>query len=534
MFVNGSVFDGTTYRPGVAVAVRGGRIAAVGPDLADLRAAEIVDLDGGLLLPGFVDAHLHPVQGGIERAHCDLSPCDGLPAYQERIKQYADAHPDAPWILGGGWHQPDFPGGTPAAADLDLITGDRPAFLANADHHGAWVNSKALELAGIDAGTPDPPDGRIERGPDGVPTGTLHEGAMNLVGRLTPPTTPQELVDALLDAQQYLHSLGITGWQDAILGTYANLGDATPAYVELAESGRLTARVNGALWWERDRGAEQIPDLIARREALQYSRFRARSVKIMQDGVAENHTAAMIDPYFDGCGCRTGNSGISFVDPEALREHVTQLDAAGFQVHVHTIGDRAAREALDAFEKARASNGSNDNRHHIAHLQVIHPDDIPRFAKLGVAANMQALWAVYEPQMNELTIPFLGPERTGWQYPFNSLAKTGARLVAGSDWPVSSPNPLEAIHVAVNRRTDKADDPFLPEQAIDLTTALAAYTSGSAWVNHADETGRIAVGALADLAVLDRDPFTAPTDEINTARVRATCVEGELVFGPTS
>ncbi|GAB3940886.1 amidohydrolase [Kribbella albertanoniae] len=532
LFVNGAVFDGTAYRPGLAVAVKAGRIAAIGPDLGQRNGAEVVDLEGGLLLPGFVDAHIHPVQGGVERAHCDLSPFHGLPSYQEKISQYGAQHPTAPWILGGGWHQPDFPGGAPNAADLDPVTGDRPAFLVNADHHSAWVNSKALQLAGIDADTLDPADGRIERNEDGTPTGTLHEGAMNLVGRLVPPTTHQEMVDALLDAQAYLHSLGITGWQDAILGAYANLGDSTPAYVELAQTGRLTARVNGALWWQRDRGPEQIPELIERREALQYKRFRVGTVKIMQDGVAENFTAAMLDPYFDGCGCRTANSGLSFVDPQALQEHVTQLDAAGFQVHVHAIGDRAAREALDAFAKAQASNGINDNRHHIAHLQVIHPDDIPRFQELNVAANMQALWAVYEPQMTELTIPFLGPERTGWQYPFKSLQTAGARLVAGSDWPVSSPDPLEAIHVAVNRRTDEADDPFLPEQALDLATALAAYTQGSAWVNHADDTGRIAVGALADLAILDRDPFTAPTDEINTARVRATYVEGDLVFGP--
>ncbi|MFF1819046.1 amidohydrolase [Kribbella sp. NPDC058245] len=532
LFVNGAVFDGTTYRRGLAVAVKNGRIAAIGPDIGQRAGAEIVDLDGGLLLPGFVDAHVHPLQGGFERAHCDLSPLSGLPQYQQKIAEYAAAHPERPWIEGGGWQQPDFPGGTPFATDLDAVTGDRPAFLVNADHHGAWANSKALQLAGIDATTPDPPDGRIERDRDGNPTGTLHEGAMRLVSRLLPPADHSEAVAALLDAQAYLHSFGITGWQDAILGAYANLGDATAAYVELAEDGRLTARVNGALWWERDRGAEQIPELIHRRDKLNYPRFRARTVKIMQDGVAENHTAAMLDPYFDGCGCRTGNSGISFVDPIQLQQHVTDLDAAGFQIHVHTIGDRAAREALDAFEKAQASNGSNDNRHHIAHLQVIHPDDIPRFAKLNVAANMQALWAVYEPQMNDLTIPFLGPERTGWQYPFKSLQAAGARLVAGSDWPVSSPNPLEAIHVAVNRRTDADDDPFLPEQAIDLATALSAYTQGSAWVNHADDTGRIAVGALADLAILDRDLFTAPTDEINTARVRATYVEGELVFGP--
>ena len=536
LFVNGSVFDGTRYRPGLTVGVRAGRIAAIAADPVGLRGprTEVVDLADGLLLPGFVDAHVHPVQGGLERAHCDLAPASGLAAYQATISGYVASHPEVPWILGGGWHQPDFPGAAPNAVDLDVVTGDRPAFLVNADHHGAWVNSRALALAGIDASTPDPADGRIERGPDGTPTGTLHEGAMHLVGRLVPPTTHNELVAALTDAQAYLHSLGVTGWQDAILGDYANLRDATPAYVELAREGRLTARVVGALWWQRDRGAEQIPELMERRDAVKYPRFRADSVKIMQDGVAENFTAGMLEPYFDGCGCRTANTGLSFVDPVALRSHVTQLDAAGFQVHVHAIGDRAVREALDAFEAAWTANGDSDLRHHIAHLQVIHPDDVDRFASLGVAANLQALWAVYEPQMVDLTIPFLGPERASWQYPFGALARSGARLAAGSDWPVSSPDPLAAIHVAVNRRAPGDPDAFLPEQALDLTAALAAYTSGSAWLNHADDTGRIVAGALADLVVLDRDPFAAPPDEIAAARVRATYVEGECVFGDHS
>jgi predicted amidohydrolase YtcJ len=531
LFLNGSVFDGHTYRPGWSVAVRSGRILAAGPGL---RAAqtEVIDLAGGLLLPGFVDAHVHPVQGGLERARCDLSPVSGRQATLATISAYAEAHPDVEWILGGGWHQPDYPGGAPLATDLDAVVGDRPVFLANADHHGAWVNSRALALAGIDARTPDPADGRIERDPDGSPTGTLHEGAMDLVGRLVPPTTHEEQVAALLGAQAHLHSFGITGWQDAIFGDYANLDDSTPAYVELARDGRLTARVNGALWWRRDLGAEQLPSLIERREALQFPRLRAGSVKIMQDGVAENFTAGMLDPYYDGCGCRTANAGLSFVDPLALREHITALDAAGFQVHVHAIGDRAVREALDAFETARAANGVSDLRHHIAHLQVIHPDDIGRFAALGVTANLQALWAVHEPQMDELTIPFLGPERTRWQYPFGDLARSGARLAAGSDWPVSSPDPLAAVQVAVNRRAGDGEyEAFLPEQALDLATALAAYTSGSAWVNHADETGRIAPGMLADLAVLDRDPFVEPLDEIAEARVVATYVEGERVFG---
>src|SRR5262249_1642083 len=215
---------------------------------------------------------------------------------------------------------------------------------------------------------------------------------------------------------------GVTAWQDAIVGSYLGSQDPLPVYLAAAESGQLTARVQGALWWERSRGADQINEILGRREAGGVGRFRANTVKIMQDGGAANFTAPMLDPYLDACGCQTSGRGLSYVDPEELRAHVTALDALEFQVHFHAIGDRAVRECLDAVASARAANGSNDHRHHIAHLQVVHPDDVPRFARLGVTANMQALWAAHEPQMDELTIPFLGPERSARQYEFGDLS----------------------------------------------------------------------------------------------------------------
>jgi predicted amidohydrolase YtcJ len=292
--------------------------------------------------------------------------------------------------------------------------------------------------------------------------------------------------------------------------------------------------VVGALWWSRRQGVEQVEDLMGRREALTGGRFRATTVKIMQDGVAENGTAAMLEPYLDRCGHATDNTGHSFVDATALRDAVRALDAAGFQVHVHTIGDRAVRETLDAMVGTDPAR-----RHHVAHLQVVHPDDVPRFAELGVAANLQALWAINDEQMLDLTIPFLGEERARWQYPFGDLHHAGARLVMGSDWPVSTPDPLAAIHTAVTRTAhgdpDRAGtEPFLPEQALPLGVAFAAYTSGSAWANHRDlhdGAGVLAEGAAADLVVLDRDPFAGPTEEIGAARVTSTWVEGDPVFG---
>jgi hypothetical protein len=302
--------------------------------------------------------------------------------------------------------------------------------------------------------------------------------------------------------------------------------------------GRLTGRVVGALWWERDQGLEQVDRLLALREELTGGRLAATSVKIMQDGVAENHTAAMLSPYLRGCGCGEGGShdGLSFIDPELLKEYVTVLDGHGFQVHFHALGDRAVREALDAVEAARVAHGRNDTRPHLAHLQVVHPDDIARFRTLGVTANIQPLWAAHEPQMDELTIPFLGPERSAWQYPFGDLLRAGATLAGGSDWPVTSADPLLGIHVAVNRvSVEHPAQAFYPEQRLDLGSALTAYTAGSAYVNHLDDTGTISVGNLADLVVLDRDPFDGPPEDIRHTRVEQTFVGGQRVYAaPTA
>ncbi|WP_432197399.1 amidohydrolase [Streptomyces sp. bgisy027] len=522
-------------RTATAVAVTGDRITAVGReevhDLAGPRT-EVVDLAGRLLLPGFQDAHVHPVPAGLELTQCDLTGTRTADETLAAVRAYAGAHPEREWITGGGWSMEAFEGGTPTKELLDSVVPDRPVYLPNRDHHGAWVNSRALTLAGITRDTPDPADGRIERDASGEPSGTLQEGAMQLVGRLTPPATGADRVAALLHAQRHLHALGVTAWQDALVGDFLGMDNPAQAYLAAARDGSLTARVVGALWWDRERGSEQISELAERREALSHGRFRATSVKLMLDGVAETGTAALVDPYLDKCGCATANRGTSFIDPEQLPKFVTELDALGFQCHFHALGDRAVRDALDAIEAARAANGPSDTRPHLAHLQVVQPADVPRFARLGAIANIQPLWAAHEPQMDELTIPFLGPERAAWQYPFGALLRSGARLAAGSDWPVSSPDPLHGVHVAVNRVTpDAAGAPvFLPGERIGLAEALAAYTAGSAYVNHLDDTGEVRVGALADLVVLDRDPFDGPAEAIAQTRVARTYVGGAQVY----
>ncbi|MCX5015561.1 amidohydrolase [Streptomyces sp. NBC_00555] len=549
VFVGGKVFTGTGPAPvEAAVAVADGRILAVA-DAGTVRSladgnTEVVDLAGGLLLPGFQDAHVHPVVAGVQMLGCDLSEERSIDGYLAVVAAYAKDHPDAAWIRGGGWSMDVFPGGTPTRAMLDAVVPDRPVMLTNRDGHGAWANTRAFHLAGVDRTTPDPADGRIEREADGTPAGTLQEGAMELVARHVPLATPDEAYAGLLAAQEHLFSLGVTSWQDAMIGAFPGHPDNYGVYLRAAREGALRARVVGALWWDRERGLEQIPELEERRRTGRAGRFNATSVKIMQDGIAENFTAGLLEPYLDGCGCATGNSGLSFIEPELLTEAVSRLDRAGFQIHFHALGDRAVREVLDALTTARAANGANDNRHHLAHLQIVHPDDIGRFASLGAAANIQALWAAHEPQMDELTIPFLGPERAALQYPFGDLQRAGARLVAGSDWSVSSPDPLWGIHVAVNRvAPDEAPGPsgahqpcppFFPEQALTLSQALTAYTAGSAWANHLDEvTGTVEAGKCADLVVLDRDPFAHPAEEIADTRVSRTYVDGELVFAAT-
>ena len=534
LFTGGPVLTMDSARTrATALAVRGGRIVAVGHEevreLAGPRT-EHVDLRGRPLLPGFQDAHVHAVMGGMELNQCNLAGTVDRAEYLRRIRAYADARPEKEWITGGGWSMESFEGGVPTRDLLDAVVPDRPVYLANRDHHGAWANSRALEIAGITAATPDPPDGRIERDAAGVPVGALQEGAMVLVDRHIPDATPQERLAGLLRAQELLHGLGITAWQDALLGGRDGYPDFSDAYLAAAREGLLTASVEGALWWSRHRGLEQIPELLKMREQLTFGRLRCHTVKIMQDGIAENFTAAMTGPYLDGCGCATANSGLSFVDPAALKEYVPALDALGFQVHFHALGDRAVREALDAVQAARAANGWRDTRHHLAHLQVVHPDDVPRFRELGATANIQPLWAAHEPQMDELTIPFLGPERASWQYPFGDLLRAGTTLAAGSDWPISSADPLQGVHVAVNRVVAGHDSPpFLPGQALDLTTALAAYTAGSAYVNHLDDTGSLRPGHRADLVVLDRDPFAGPVEAIADTRVALTYVDGRRV-----
>lgn len=544
VFHGGPVFTGTGQPlQGHAVVLRDGRISAIVPE-SDIHAhadpdVQRIDLGGALLAPGFQDAHIHAVGGGIELLQCNLTEAESADEAVALVRAYAENNPDQEWILGGGWSMDHFPGGAPVRTLLDDAAPGRPVLLLSRDHHSAWASTTAIERAGLDATTADPADGRIEREADGYPAGTFHEGAGDLFDSVRPATDEDLAYRGLLRAQEELIALGITGWQDAMVGQgTAGIADPLPVYERALADGSLRVHVTGAQWWTRSGGIEQVAHMTSERERIAAlepaGRLSVGTTKIMVDGVAENQTAAMLTPYRDAHGHDTCNHGLSFIDPERLREYVTALDAAGQQVHMHALGDRAVREGLDALTAAREANGPTDGRHHLAHLQIVAESDVPRFAEVDATANLQALWATHEDQLDELTLPFLQDGQEARQYPFGDFVRAGVRLAAGSDWPVSDASPLAAVHVAVNRTyPGSAQGPLGGEhQRLDLATALAAYTSGSARVNHRDhDTGSIRPGYLADLVVIAPDPFAAAATDIHRSEVVSTWIGGEPVYG---
>jgi hypothetical protein len=526
LVINAVLWDRPQYS---AVAVSGGRIVAIGSD-HDLRelagpGTRVIDANGRSLLPAFQDAHIHPLPGGLALTRFNLHGISGEVAIRDAVARYAQAHVDDGWVLGFGWEE-DLAAGWLNKALLDELVPDRPVFLMSAGLHDAWVNSAALRAAGIDRGHPDPRYGRIGTYPDGEPNGLLHEGAVALMEAAAPPAAADIDDGALLGAQDHLHRLGITAWQDAW-----TTPETLAVYRRLAARGVLTARVTTALWWDRLLGEEQIDGFIASREDARADGINASTVKIMVDGTTGNFTASMLAPYLAEDGTPTCNCGMSFVAPDQLASAVEHLDAAGFQVHFHAIGEGAVRSALDAVETARRANGWSDLRHHISHVCLVHPDDIARFATLDVAANIQPYWATNSDDMIRES-RFLGAERSTWWYPFESIRAGGARLAGGSDWPVSTADPFSEIHVAVNRTLPGSSvEPLLPRERVSLPTAIRAFTSGAAYANHLDQqTGDLTVGKLADLVVLDRDLLATDVREIADARVLLTLVGGEAVY----
>jgi len=512
-----------------SLAIRGGVIAYVG----DERGVEafigpdtrVHELAGKLVLPGFHDAHVHPLAAGLEALRCRLGGITELGKLEARIRECAAAQATRAWVEGGGWELPVFPNASPSKELLDRWVPDRPALFGSADGHSAWANSRALAAAGITRATRDPANGRIESDPrTGEPSGTLREAAIALVAHAAPQPTAEELSAGLRRGLEELAKVGVVCAHEA---------NATPAYWDAylawESSGARGPRVRAALALPADYAAvDPLPAFDAARKRAHGERLRAHAVKLFLDGVIEAQTAALLEPYVG-----SDDRGPANFTPEALDALVGRLDAAGLQVHMHAIGDRAARMGLDAVARARAANGARDARHTIAHLEVVSADDLPRFAPLGVVPNVQALWAQADPYITELTIPKLGDTRSLDLYPIGSLFAESPVVAAGSDWPVTSANPLAAIEVGVTRRAeDSGTGPgWLPEQRASLVQMIAAYTRGGAWLDFEErERGTLEAGKRADLVVLDRDPFALSPEQISDARVLETIADGETIW----
>lgn len=528
VFTNGAVYTVDAMRSWAqAVAFKNGRITYVGTDAGAAtwigRDTTVVDLHGKMVLPGFHDSHVHLVGGGLEMGECDINGQMTLEQILHTLQEYADEHPDKVWLRGGGWPL-TLNGGNPRKETLDKIVADRPVILDAFDGHSAWVNSKALQIAGITKETPDPPRGRIERDPKtDEPTGTLRESAIRLVVNKIPQYTTEDYIAGLRRGLHEANRHGITSIQEAAIRE-----GHLQAFAALDQTQELTVRAVGALQVEPEKLSTQVPQFVEWREKYRSARFRPTSVKIFLDGVIESQTAALIEPYGG-----TDKRGWLNLEPEVLKPLAAELDRLGFQIHVHAIGDRAIQASFDALEFARARNGIRDSRHHLAHIQLFDPSDIDRFRRLGVVANFQAFWASADDYIVKMTEPVLGPERSRWLYPIRSVADTGAVIVGGSDWSVSSINPLDAIQVAVTRRAvgDEPGPAWLAAELVDLPMMLAAYTINGAYVNFQEsETGSIEVGKAADLVVLDRNLFEIPKHEIHRARVLLTLLEGKEVY----
>ncbi|WP_241985481.1 amidohydrolase [Cryobacterium sp. TMT1-21] len=540
-FIGGTAWLGAGVPEATAVLVSEGRIAALDDDARELMhqnllsptpaTFEVVDLDGGFLMPSFGEGHAHPLFGGLEENGPSVRACTSIAEIVAEVRRYAEKHPQKEWIIGASYDGSLTPGGLFDARWLDEALSDRPVMLRAWDYHTVWCNSLALERAGIDANTPEPELGEIPRRADGSPLGILREwGAIELLTTVSPGFSFDEQIDALRRATKHFAELGVTWVQDA----WVEPADVV-VYLEAARRGALSTRVNLALLADPRHFPASLPALIeARRqvELLGHPLLTANSVKFFADGVVENETGALLEPYCSGLH----GHGMLVWTAEHLAESVTAIDAAGFQAHIHAIGDAAVRRALDAIELARRVNGPADRRPVIAHVQLAAADDLPRFKELDVIAVMQPLWAQMDALMTVLTVPRLGLERTDRQYQMRTLVETGATLAFGSDWPCSSASPLEGIGIAVSRATIDGEPAggWMPEQRLDAETALAAYTSGVASQAGAARTqapwGEIRVGASADLVWLARDPRTVCPTELPLTGIRATYLAGAPTF----
>ncbi|MCV7419209.1 amidohydrolase [Mycobacterium yunnanensis] len=531
LFHNGTIWTGTPGPTNTALLVDDhGVIAALGEDaVATAGQSEgtvEVDLEGGFLMPSFGDGHAHPMLGGLEYVGPAVRPCDSVEEIVAEVRKFAEANPDEEWIVGASYNGSLAEGSLFDARWLDEAVPDRPVVLRAWDYHTMWVNSVALQRAGITSDTPDPVIGEIPHREDGSVLGTLREwGAVDLVTAVMPKRDLDVRVAALGTAADYYLARGVTWVQDAWVEP-----DDVDTYVTAAERGALRVRFNLAFYADPRHFDTQVDGFVDGRqrvEAVDSPFLTAHTVKFFADGVVENETGALLEPYCSGLH----SHGMQVWEGDSLAQAARRVDELGFQIHIHAIGDAAVRQALDAIEYAIESNGPRDRRPVIAHVQLVDDADLERFAALGVIPCMQPLWAQMDALMTVLTVPRLGTERADRQYRMRSLDESGAPLALGSDWPVSSGAPLDGIAIGISRRTSDGEPEggWTPQEALTVERALSAYTAGVAEQAFAENSwGRLIPGASADLVWLDRDPRDAPAQQLPDVVVKATYLRGEL------
>lgn len=530
---NGRVFTGdATVTLAQAVAVRGGQIVKVGStrDMRRLRRDETIEIDahGGTVMPGFNDAHLHFLSGGLSLSKVDLLDATTLDRIKSKIAEFAAAHPDAPWVQGRGWYYEPFPGGLPHKAILDEVVPDRPAYVVAYDGHTAWVNSRALALAGITRRTRSPNNGVVVKDArTGEPTGVLKETAMSLVGKLVPEPTREERLAALRLAIREAHRLGVTSVQNA-----NGSAEELALYDALRGSGELKVRVYSALSVGPGYDEKASDDLEAIRQRYPDNPLlKTGAIKMLVDGVIEGHTAVMLEPYAN----RPGERGTPRFTAEELGRLVTSFDARGWQIMIHAIGDGGIRMALDAFEAAASGNPPvlRGRRHRIEHVETTDMADIPRFGQLGVIASMQPFHANPSPNQISVWTANIGDERASRGWVYRSIHQAGGRLAFGSDWPVVTLDPRCGLNMAVNRTTPEGTPSggWYPAERLPLGVALEAYTSAAAWASFDEQRkGRLAPGQLADIVILSKDLFSLPASRLLEAEVTTTIFDGKVVY----
>lgn len=531
IFTGGVIWTGSGATTD-ALLVTDGVVRALGDEArASAAGADEVDLDGGFLMPSFGDGHAHPLYGGLESAGPAVRPCKSVDEIVTAVKTFAANNPDDDWIIGASYESSMAPDGLFDAAWLDAAVPDRPVVLRAWDYHTMWVNSVALERAGITADTPDPVLGEIPRRGDGSVLGTLREwGAMDLVNAVTPALREDVRVAALGTAADYYLARGVTWVQDA----WVEPADVD-TYIAAAQNDLLRMRFNLALYADPRHFDSQVTayaDARRRVEAVGSPLLTANTVKFFADGVIENETGALLAPYCTALH----NHGQQNWEGDSLATAAARVDELGLQIHIHAIGDAAVRQALDAIEHVVRHNAPRERRPVIAHAQLVDDADIGRFAELGVIPNMQPLWSQLDPLMLVLTVPRLGAERADKQYRIRSISESGAPLAFGSDWPVSSGAPLKGISIAVSRQTEDGEPAggWTPDEILPVERALSAYTAGVAYQAFAEDSwGRLTPGASADLVWLDRNPMTTAAQELPALNVVATYLRGRPAYSAT-